>query len=177
MLKKMCKKCCHPKCTDTAQLILRLGVGIIFVFHGFVKLFGAGSIEQFSGMLAGLHFPIPTFFAYLVGAVEFFGGIAMLLGIFTDIAAILLAIIMAVAFVVVKSQKGWLPAGDVDIALLVASLAIFFGGPGKFSVIKKATNGVSCACSKDEKPVDKKIEDYTEKTEESASSEEQEKAE
>ena len=129
---------------------MRIGVGIIFILSGFGKLFGAGGIEQFTKALAGLQFPIPAFFAYLVGAVEFFGGIAMLLGIFTDITAILLAIIMAVAFVAVKSKNGWLPAGNVDVALFAASLAIFFGGPGKFSVLKKLKNGSPCACAQGE---------------------------
>ena len=61
----------------------------IFVLSGYGKLFASPGIEGFSGMLGNLGFPIPAFFAVLVGVIEFVGGIMLLFGFFHRIVAIL----------------------------------------------------------------------------------------
>lgn len=128
---------CRSKehCVDVALLILRIAIGVIFIQHGYGKLFGdAPGMTAFTGMVASLGFPAPAFFAYAAGLSEFFGGIALLLGIFTDIAAVLIAIVMLVALVGVK--KFMFPGADVDVALLAIALAIYFLGPGKYAITK-----------------------------------------
>lgn len=128
---------CRSKeqCVDIALLILRVAVGVIFIFHGYGKLFGgAPGMVAFTGMVAKLGFPAPALFAYAAAFAEFFGGIAVLLGVFTDVAAILIAIVMLVALVGVK--KFSLPAADVDLSLLAITLALYFMGPGKYTVMK-----------------------------------------
>ncbi|MBI4433199.1 DoxX family protein [Candidatus Uhrbacteria bacterium] len=120
---------------DVALLVLRLALGTVFIYHGYGKLFGAApSIPAFSGMLASLGFPLPAFFAWVVGLTEFFGGIAVVLGVFVSQAALLLAIIMAVAFLIVK--KAALPAGDVDLALFSMAVALALMGGGAFSLLR-----------------------------------------
>ncbi|MBI2482975.1 DoxX family protein [Candidatus Uhrbacteria bacterium] len=120
---------------DVTLLILRLALGIIFIYHGYGKLFGgAPGIPAFTGMLAKFGFPMPAFFAWLVSITEFFGGIAMILGVLVPQVALLLAIIMAVAFLVVK--KAALPAGDADLALLGMALALALMGGGAYAVFK-----------------------------------------
>lgn len=113
-------------------LVLRIVAGLIFVMHGWGKLTGNPSIEMFSGMLGGMGIPMPMFFAWVVALTEFLGGLALILGIFVRPAAVLLAIVMLVAFGMVK--KFGFPAGDVDFALLGISVALALMGAGRFSV-------------------------------------------
>lgn len=117
-----------------ALLVLRIAAGIIFIMHGYGKLTGNPSIEMFSGMLANMGWPAPMFFAWVVALVEFFGGIAILFGILTRPAAILLAIDMLVAFL--GAKHGAFPAGDPDFALLGISIALALMGPGRCSIAK-----------------------------------------
>ncbi len=128
---------CRSKeqCVDVALLILRVAVGVIFILHGYGKLFGnAPGMTAFTGMVAHIGFPAPTLFAYAAAFAEFFGGIAVLLGIFTDVAAILISIVMLVTFVGVK--KFSFPSADPDFALLAITLSLYFMGPGKYTVVK-----------------------------------------
>lgn len=128
---------CNSKeqCGDVALLILRIALGFIFIQHGYGKLFGdAPGMTAFTGMVATLGFPAPALFAYAAAFSEFFGGIAILLGIFTDIASIAIAIVMLVALIGVK--KFSFPLADVDLALLAMAIAIYFMGPGAYVVMK-----------------------------------------
>ena len=107
-----------------ALLALRIAAGAIFIFHGYGKLFGnAPSMEAFASMIATIGFPFPTFFAYAAAFSEFFGGIALLLGLFTRVASVFTGIVMLVALVVVKQFK--LPMADPDLTLLAISIALF----------------------------------------------------
>lgn len=130
---KLGKCCSKGSCIDCALLVLRLALGIIFVIHGYGKLFGnAPGMEAFTGMVAGLGFPAPALFAYIAALTEFLGGIAMILGIFTKPASVLLAIVMLVAWGGVKKFN--LPKGDADFALLAMAVAIYLAGPGCYTI-------------------------------------------
>jgi len=74
-------------------LILRIVLGIIFLFHGYPKLAhsGAGMPSAF------LEHGLPAYFVYVAGIIETFGGLLLLLGLFARGAALLLAIEMCVA--------------------------------------------------------------------------------
>lgn len=117
---------------DKALLVLRIVAGIVFVLHGWGKLTGNPSIEMFAGMVGGLGFPMPMFFAWVVALTEFVGGLALILGILVRPAAILLSIVMLVALFMVKKMA--FPAADVDLVLLGVSVALALTGPGRFSV-------------------------------------------
>lgn len=117
---------------DKALLVLRIVAGIVFVLHGWGKLTGNPSIEMFAGMVGGLGFPMPMFFAWVVALTEFVGGLALILGVLVRPAAILLSIVMLVALFMVKKMT--FPAADIDFALLGISIALALTGPGRFSV-------------------------------------------
>ena len=120
---------------DYALLAMRIAIGLFFVSFGFGKLFGAPGLEGFTGMLSGLGFPLPAVLALLVGVAEFFGGIAILLGVFTRFSALWLTIISLVAWVSVKSVSfGFQAEGNVDLLALGLTIALFFAGPGMISV-------------------------------------------
>ena len=124
---------------DKGLLIIRLAAGIIFLMHGYGKLTGNPSIEMFTGMLGGMGIPMPMFFAWVVALVEFLGGIALILGLFTRPAGALLAIDMLVALTMAKKLK--FPGADIDLALLSISIALAMTGPGMFSVAAKMMKG------------------------------------
>jgi putative oxidoreductase len=94
---------------DTATALLRLVLGIVFFAHGAQKMLGwfggygfAGTMGFFTGML---HIPAP--FAFLAIAAEFFGGLGLILGFLTRIAAFGIAVNMLVAIVMVHSSFGF----------------------------------------------------------------------
>ena len=117
---------------DWGLLVLRIALGVIFIVHGWGKLFGhAPGMEGFTMMLAGLAFPAPALFAYLVALVEFIGGIAVLLGVWTKLFGLLIAVDMIVAFLKVKQG---LPAGDPDVALFAIAVALSIMGSGAYAL-------------------------------------------
>lgn len=134
---------CAGKCVDCGLLVLRIGLAVIFIYHGWGKLFGgAPGIEGFTGMLTKLSVPLPALFAWIVSILEFFGGIAVLVGVFVRPIAALLAVNMLVAFLLVK--KG-LPAGDPDLALFVISVALALAGGGAYSLMRGRASEASMA--------------------------------
>ena len=76
--------------------MLRVVVGIVFLAHGLQKLFvmGFGGV---AGMMEGLAVPAPGLFAVVLTLVELLGGLALIVGLFTRVAAIPLAVDMLVA--------------------------------------------------------------------------------
>lgn len=124
---------------DLAPLFLRLGVGLVFVVHGWQKLTDGPS--GFAGMLSGLGVAAPDLFAWLVTAAELGGGTLLLVGLLTRLATLPLIGTMLGAILLVKVDLGIiapagapLPGAEVDIALLAGLLAVLVAGPGRVSV-------------------------------------------
>lgn len=116
---------------DYALFVLRLFVGAVFLTHGALKLFGG--LKGFAGFLQLAGVPAPDLMAPLVAAVEFLGGVAILLGLGTRTAAILLSIVMLVAMATVTLRIGFANGYDINLALLGGLLALLLAGPGKLS--------------------------------------------
>ena len=117
--------------------ILRVVVGIVFFVHGFQKLFFVG-FGGVAGMMEGLGVPAPGLFAVILTLVELLGGLALILGLFTRLAAIPLAVDMLVATLMVHLPNGFsvLPNGGYEftLVLLAASVALAVAGPGEASL-------------------------------------------
>lgn len=120
------------KLKPLALLILRAALGLIFAFHGYPKLF-----SHTQGFLQG--FPkmgFPAYFVYIAGSLEFFGGIVLVVGLFTQIAALLLAGEMVVAIWKVHlPQAGWQAVDNYQLPLALAAGAflLFCLGAGTIS--------------------------------------------
>ena len=122
---------------EYASLPLRIVLGIIFIVHGYMKLFGG--IEGTTGFFTNIGIPLAGFFAYVVAIVEFFGGIALILGIFVKIASSLLAVDMVVAILVVHLSKGFLISNggyEFTLVLLGGLIALILLGAGELSLQK-----------------------------------------
>ena len=121
--------------TDVALAVLRLGVGGIFLAHGWQKVFGFGHAGV-TGMLTGMHVPFPAIAAAGLMALELLGGIAVLLGALTRLIAALFVCDMLGAIVLARWSGGFFaPKGfEFELMLLVASLALAIGGAGAASI-------------------------------------------
>ncbi len=125
-----------------APLVLRLGIGIVMAVNGWKKLQPGTDGMWLSGQMLVDNFGYPTsgaaFFAWLVMLAELLGGLALILGLFTRLSAILVAIVMVVAILTVKAKMGLVAAGgggaQLDVALLVGALALAFWGSGELAL-------------------------------------------
>jgi putative oxidoreductase len=128
-----------PLNTDFALLILRVVLGSIMIYHGWLKVTDlGGTIEGMSGM--GI--PAPALAAVFAMVAEFFGGLLILAGVFTDIAGLMFAVDMLGAITFVHAKNGFaVNEGGVEwpLALLAMALAIALAGPGRYAVGRPAT--------------------------------------
>lgn len=112
-----------------ALLVSRLALGAIMIAHGWQKI--AGHMNGIMGMLP--HLGIPAWMAYLVVGAEFGGGILLVLGFLTRLAALTILIDMLVAILKVHLKNGLTGQGGYEFPLACAVIAftlIFFGaGP------------------------------------------------
>ncbi|MES2224220.1 MAG: DoxX family protein [Patescibacteria group bacterium] len=125
-------------------LVLRLFVGGIFLVHGIQKFMNMDGTIQFFAQI-GLN----SFWAYVVAFTETLGGTALVLGLFVQYASALLSIVLLVAIIMVKYKFGGptllgkFAAGEVDLALLGANLALVCAGGGRYALSK------FCKCHKE----------------------------
>lgn len=119
-------------------LLCRLYWGWLFFLAGVGKL---GNIGGFIPFLEGTGIPLPTLNAYLAGGIEMLGGLCLILGLGSRLAALLLAFVMFMAYYL--ADFGALKALFHDPALFVAAnpfqfllvcLMVLAFGPGRFSI-------------------------------------------
>jgi putative oxidoreductase len=109
-----------------ALLVMRLALGIVMVVHGYHKVFGG--LHHHVQVVQSLG--LPGWTAYLSAFAEFFGGLFVLIGLFTRAAAFAICIDMVVAIVKVHIHNGLTGNGGFEFPLALAALAfalIFFG--------------------------------------------------
>ena len=125
-----------------SALALRVPVGVIFTAHGAQKLFGwfgGYGLEGTAGWMDSIGLSPGMLMAVLAGAAEFFGGLALIIGLLTRPAAAALSIAMLVAIFAVHFANGLFMANngyEFGLALLAASVSLLFSGAGKLSVDK-----------------------------------------
>lgn len=121
------------KYNDVALLLLRIGVGIVFVVAGWGKLNG---IEGVQGFFGNLGIPLADVMAWVVAITEFVGGLMVLLGAKARIPSILLAIIMVVAILTTKLGDFDIASAGfrVDLLMLLITSSLVILGSGKYSV-------------------------------------------
>ncbi|NOY61634.1 MAG: DoxX family protein [Gammaproteobacteria bacterium] len=120
--------------------VLRIPLGIIFIAHGGQKLFGlfgGYGLEGTGQWMDSIGLSPGYLMALLAGGAEFFGGVALLLGFLTRIAALLLASTMLVAIFAVHIGNGLFMSDsgyEFGLSLLAGSLALLILGGGKLSM-------------------------------------------
>ncbi|MCT1712021.1 DoxX family protein [Dietzia cinnamea] len=121
---------------DAAILLARVGIGVVFVAHGWQKFFTLG-LARVGEQFAGYGIPQPEVTAAIVAGVELVAGAALVTGLLTPLAGILLGVDMAGALYFVHAthgpfitQNGW----ELVVALGVGALLIAAVGAGRFSI-------------------------------------------
>ena len=118
-----------------ALAALRVTLGAVFIAHGAQKLFTYG-FAGVTGAFGQMGIPFPGVMGPFIALLEFFGGIALVIGLLTRLASLGLVFNMLGAIAFVHFKGGFfLPAGyEFALTLLVANLALVFTGAGEFSI-------------------------------------------
>ncbi|GGO81693.1 oxidoreductase [Marinobacterium nitratireducens] len=123
-----------------AALALRIPIGVILTAHGAQKLFGwfgGYGLEGTGQWMASIGLEPGYLMALLAGSAEFFGGIALLLGLLTRPAAIVSAFTMLVAIFSVHFSNGLFMANngyEFALSLFAITLVLAIQGPGRFAL-------------------------------------------
>ncbi|MCX2472803.1 DoxX family protein [Pedobacter sp. MC2016-05] len=127
------------KYRNTGLLILRIGLGVMFIIHGFPKL--AGGPSGWAGLggsmkVVGIDF-LPVFWGFMASVAETSGGFLLIVGLFFRPACMLLVFTMAIAALVHFGKGDGLKGASHAIELGIVFFSLVFIGPGKYSVDKK----------------------------------------
>ena len=122
-----------------APLAVRVILGILMIAHGAQKL-QAGP-ANFGRDLAGMGVPLPVLTGYVVTFAELIGGILLVVGLLSRLAALLLTVNLTVGLLLVNVGIGFLtppgaasPGVELPLAFIAGLLAILLAGPGKPSL-------------------------------------------
>jgi len=110
-----------------SRVLIRLGPALIFIVHGYLKLFG-GFHNQTVALFLTVNLPQPELIAWLIGALELMGGFALLLGVLVRPAAALLAIEMAVAILKVRIPQGFIGGWEFELVVMLVCLGLAIDG-------------------------------------------------
>jgi uncharacterized membrane protein YphA (DoxX/SURF4 family) len=114
-------------------VVVRIFAGIVIMNYGKV-IFSSREMEnQVDFFEHVIKFPLPYFLAYLAKGTEFFGGLFLAMGLFTRLAALMLAVTMFVATFIANNGK-FLTDAQTSFLLMLLFLVFIFSGPGKWSL-------------------------------------------
>lgn len=118
--------------TDTGLLLLRIATGATMLQAGLIKAFDFGTAVEF---MESSGWRLPAFGAFMVTAAETLGGIGLLLGILTPLAACAVIGAMVDAWAVnVSADAFWSQPFNVPFLVAFGAVALLFTGAGAFSV-------------------------------------------
>lgn len=128
-----------------APVALRVVLGLIFIVHGYPKLFK--DLKGTAQFLESISFKPGAFWALVLGVAEFFGGLAILFGLGTRIVAGVLIISMVVATLVkivkwktpfsTMQGMGW----EFDLLIVAGLITLLFLGSGEWALNQLITLG------------------------------------
>lgn len=137
----------NTQAVNFGLLLIRIGIGVMFVLHGEGKIFGGpekwlklgGAMENI-----GITF-LPTVWGFLAAFAEFGGGILLILGLVFRPACFMMLFTMFIAALVHwvdaaeegEALRGKIMSGSHAIELGIVFLTLLFTGPGKYSVDNK----------------------------------------
>lgn len=165
---------------DLGLLILRVGTGVTMAAHGYPKLFGGpqkkppqpvskamgenyesafeeGGPDNFASTLKTMDVPMPYTAAYASGAAELVGGLALLLGFQTRLAALLILLNLGVAIRKAHWKVGFYGEGGYEypMALGQSALTLLLTGPGRFAIDGDARTQERTLGARSQKQIDK----------------------
>lgn len=125
------------KNTDLALLVIRLILASVLLSHGIPKLLDWSS---FHGFFTSANIPMPTISLGFAVVAEVIGGVLILLGLWIEIAVILVMINMIGAIVfVVKAAAFDLGKGGIEVIIFALALALLLGGAGRYALGRRVS--------------------------------------
>ena len=121
-----------PRQVSIGLTVLRVAAAAVFINHGRQKVFVYG-FTGVTGAFTQMGVPFPGVMGPLIGLLEFFGGIALLIGLLTRLLAVAFVGDMLGAILLVQLKKGF-SGYELEFLLLASSLALVLTGGGRFSV-------------------------------------------
>ena len=124
------------KYIDIGLLVMRIGLGLMFIYHGAPKIFGGPERWEKIGAAAGnFGFSFfPAFWGFIAGLAEFGGGICIMLGIFLRPACALLIINLIIASSTHINAGQGIKGAAHAIEDAIAFAGLLFTGPGRYTV-------------------------------------------
>ncbi|HEY4705179.1 MAG TPA: DoxX family protein [Thermoplasmata archaeon] len=122
-----------PLNADVAATIARVLLGALFLVHGIPKM---KDLKGTIGFVKGTGFPGGAAFAVAFSLLEFFGGIALVLGLLTQVVAVLFALEMVATAVFAKTKLGkkFVLGYELDVLYLVLAMVVAMLGAGAWSL-------------------------------------------
>ena len=137
---------------DLGLLIIRVTIGVIMVAHGFQKLFLQGPENVGMAFAKMSSLPAPEIMAWIAIIVELLGGLALIVGIGTRIAAAAVAVVMAGALVTVHLKNGFFAMdGGIEYTLMLTAVGVALAvtGAGRLSLDAKMGRGAAASTTSD----------------------------
>jgi len=128
------EECC-TKFKPLVSVFLRIGLGVVFIYHGYGKVFAEGA-----GMGTSWNPQMSVVLQVLVSWGELVGGIAILVGFLTSLASLGIIIIMTGAIITVHAKNGFGMGGggfEYNFVLISMCLALIANGSGPYSIGQK----------------------------------------
>lgn len=139
-----------------ALTIVRVVLGVIFFMHGSQKVmgwFGGAGLAGTVAAMSSMGLPVPLVYALCLG--ELLGGIGLIVGCLSRIAAAGIGIIMIGAIATVHLKNGffinWFLVPDqghgfeYNLALLAMAVAVILGGPGRWAIDNRCCKKTGCS--------------------------------
>ena len=123
---------------NLALLILRIGIGVMFMIHGIPKLMGGIPVWEFLGSqmsILGIGFGF-TFWGFMAAFSESIGGLLLIFGFFTRPAAMLMLFTMFMAALMHFTNGDGLKGASHALEMGIVFISIIISGAGKYSLDK-----------------------------------------
>ena len=130
---------------ELAPVPVRLIVGGGLAYHGYPKIFTADGHASFLHIMQEMGVPFPEVMAWVIGCLEFFGGLCLFTGMFVSLVGLLIVIEMAVNLIAALLNGGFppplnpnqpLPGYEQTLLYLFGAMALWIGGSGGFSITR-----------------------------------------
>lgn len=123
-----------PQLRDSGMLIIRIGVGLIFVGHGFLKILGGTQTWIWLGQMMHMNVPWPMVWGLAATASEFLGGFCLAIGFGTRIAAYFISNVMIFAFIHHRVHGDSYMHYSYPLTMLTVMIGFLIAGGGYYSV-------------------------------------------
>jgi len=121
-----------PDSVSTGLAVLRIATGVVFLNHGYQKMFVFG-FSGVTGAFTHMGVPLPGVMGPLIALLEVFGAVALIFGFLTRPLALAFVLDMLGAILLVQLKNGF-SKYELEFMLCAAGLALVFTGAGRFSI-------------------------------------------